>query len=61
MNELLQDDRSSGYRSSSSPSIHSEENLYENRTVLAGSLEDLGGSQVANSSFILSLNRMIHP
>ena len=29
MNEL-QDDRSSGYRSSSSPSINSEENLYEN-------------------------------
>ena len=38
MNEL-QDDRSSGYRSSSSPSINSEENLYENGAVLLSSDE----------------------
>ena len=38
MNEL-QDDRSSGYRSSSSPSINSEENLYENGAVLHSSDE----------------------
>ena len=46
MNEM-NDGGSSGYRSSSSPSIHSEENLYENRAV-ALSLEELSlrGSQV---------------
>ena len=42
MNELG-DGGSSGYRSSSSPSIHSEENLYENHVVgsVVGSLEEL--------------------
>ena len=47
MNELG-DDRSSGYRSSSSPSIHSEENLYENGAVLLSSDEQSSqsGSQV---------------
>ena len=46
MNEM-NDGGSSGYRSSSSPSIHSEENLYENRAV-ALSLEEISlrGSQV---------------
>merc|ERR1719350_2592683 len=45
MNEI-NDGGSSGYRSSSSPSIHSEENLYENRAV-ALSLEEISmrGSQ----------------
>jgi len=38
MNEI-NDDRSSGYRSSSSPSIHSEENLYENGAVALSSDE----------------------
>ena len=38
MNEI-HDDRSSGYRSSSSPSIHSEENLYENGAVALSSDE----------------------
>jgi len=38
MNEI-HDDRSSGYRSSSSPSIHSEENLYENSAVALSSDE----------------------
>ena len=51
MNEI-NDDRSSGYRSSSSPSIHSEENLYENGAVALSSdeLSSQGshGSQVNN-------------
>ena len=47
MNEI-QDDRSSGYRSSSSPSIHSEENLYENGAMLLDDFSSQGsqGSQV---------------
>ena len=47
MNEI-HDDRSSGYRSSSSPSIHSEENLYENGALLMDdfSSQDSQGSQV---------------
>ena len=53
MNEM-NDGGSSGYRSSSSPSIHSEENLYENRAV-ALSLEELSlrGSQVRQLLFSL--------
>ena len=54
MNEI-NDDRSSGYRSSSSPSIHSEENLYENGAVALSSdeLSSQGshGSQVKNFIF----------
>ena len=47
MNEI-HDDRSSGYRSSSSPSINSEENLYENGALLMEdfSSQDSHGSQV---------------
>ena len=47
MNELA-DDRSSGYRSSSSPSINSEENLYENGAMLMDDFSSQGsqGSQV---------------
>merc|ERR1712129_224949 len=43
MGNELGDGGSSGYRSSSSPSIHSEENLYENHVVgsVVGSLEEL--------------------
>ena len=42
------DDRSSGYRSSSSPSINSEENLYENGAMLMDDFSSQGsqGSQV---------------
>ena len=56
MNEM-NDGGSSGYRSSSSPSIHSEENLYENRAV-ALSLEELSlrGSQVRQLLFSLKKN-----
>ena len=56
MNEI-QDDRSSGYRSSSSPSIHSEENLYENGAMLLDDFSSQGsqGSQVNQ----LTLNRII--
>ena len=44
MNEI-QDDHSSGYRSSSSPSINSEENLYENGALLMDDFSSQG-SQV---------------
>ena len=53
MNELS-DDRSSGYRSSSSPSIHSEENLYANESVAASHEElNLRGSRVSCVSIIV--------
>ena len=51
MNEI-HDDRSSGYRSSSSPSINSEENLYENGAIL---LEDFS-SQDSHSSQVKYLH-----
>merc|ERR1712130_1053854 len=44
MNEI-QDDRSSGYRSSSSPSIHSEENLYENGALLMDDFSSQGSQE----------------
>merc|ERR1719220_1783703 len=53
MNEIA-DDRSSGYRSSSSPSIHSEENLYENGAML---LDDFSsqGSQGSQENLLVGL------
>ena len=54
MNEMSGDDRSSGYRSSSSPSIHSEENLYANES--AGlSMEEPGvrSSRVGGGMLVL--------
>ena len=55
MNEIA-DDRSSGYRSSSSPSIHSEENLYENGAMLLDDFSSQGsqGSQVNQLSINFS-------
>ena len=54
MNEI-NDDRSSGYRSSSSPSIHSEENLYENGAVVVSSDElSSQGSQVKHSPSLIN-------
>lgn len=51
MNEIT-DDHSSGYRSSSSPSIHSEENLYENGALLMDDFSSQG-SQVRDSLDII--------
>ena len=56
MNEL-HDDRSSGYRSSSSPSINSEENLYENGAVLHSSDEmSSQGSHGSQVKLLVLLN-----
>ena len=62
MNEI-QDDRSSGYRSSSSPSIHSEENLYENGAMLLDDFSSQGsqGSQVNQLSIESSDTMCVFP
>merc|ERR1719220_223085 len=60
MNEL-QDDRSSGYRSSSSPSINSEENLYENGAVLLSSDEiSSQGSHGSQENLLVGLEPERH-
>ena len=61
MNEI-QDDRSSGYRSSSSPSINSEENLYENGAMLMDDFSSQGsqGSQVNQISIESSSDTLHH-
>merc|ERR1719350_1804963 len=60
MNEI-NDDRSSGYRSSSSPSIHSEENLYENGAVALSSDElSSQGSHGSQENLVAALQPERH-
>merc|ERR1712228_788036 len=60
MNEI-NDDRSSGYRSSSSPSIHSEENLYENGAVALSSDElSSQGSHGSQENMVATLEPVRH-
>ena len=64
MNELHDSDRSSGYRSSSIPSVHSEENLYENNGVLVSrSLEELSlhSSQDLTYYFLFVTSLLFQP